>query len=127
LRLVLDTNTYRLIMEGDPEAVQLVRTSEKILVPVPVVAELRFGFLNGKKGQQNDAVLTRFLDAPRVEILVCDEQTATTFAALKLQLKRQGTAIPLHDIWIAALVLQHRGTLYTRDSDFDQLPQVPRV
>jgi predicted nucleic acid-binding protein len=48
-------------------------------------------------------------------------------AELKLQLKRQGTPIPINDVWIAALVLQHRATLFTRASDFTQLPQLPRV
>ncbi|MEW6431468.1 MAG: PIN domain-containing protein [Myxococcota bacterium] len=41
--------------------------------------------------------------------------------------RRQGTPIPLNDVWIAALVLQHHATLFTRDSDFERLPQLPRV
>jgi tRNA(fMet)-specific endonuclease VapC len=127
VRLVLDTNTYRLVMEGAEEATGHVRTSEIVLLPVPVIAELRYGFLNGTKGQRNEATLSRFLDQPRVEVLVCDAETASEFARLKLQLKRQGTPIPINDVWIAALTLQHRGTLYTRDADFDRLPQVPRV
>lgn len=127
MRLALDTNTYRLVMEGDERAVKLVRTSEDILMPVPVIAELRYGFLNGTKGRENETFLTRFLDAPRVEILSCDDETTRHFAVLKLQLKRSGTPIPINDVWIAALVLQHGGVLFTRDSDFDRLPQVPRV
>jgi predicted nucleic acid-binding protein len=42
-------------------------------------------------------------------------------------LKRQGTPIPIKDVWIAALVLQHDATLLTRDADFDHLPQVMRA
>jgi tRNA(fMet)-specific endonuclease VapC len=127
VRLVLDTNAYRRVMEADPEATRLVRVCERVLVPVPVIAELRFGVLNGTKGQRNEATLARFLDQPRVEILACDEDTASEFARLKVQLKRQGTPIPINDVWIAALTLQHRGTLYTHDADFDRLPQVPRT
>ncbi len=127
MRLVLDTNAYRLVMEGLAEAAVLVRRADVVMLPVPVLAELRYGFLNGSKGQRNDAALSRFLDQPRVEVLVCDDATASEFARLKLQLKRQGTPIPINDVWIAALTLQHRGTLYTRDADFDRLPQVPRV
>ncbi len=127
MRLVLDTNAYRRVMESEPAAVKLIRTCEVVLVPVPVIAELRFGFLNGTKGQRNEATLSRFLDQPRVETLVCDEETASQFAILKLQLKRQGTPIPINDVWIAALTLRHRGTLFTLDADFDRLPQVPRV
>lgn len=126
MRLALDTNAYRLVMEGDPAAVGLVRTCEAVLLPVPVIAELRFGFLNGTKGQRNEATLTRFLDSPRVESLPCDEETTKTYASLKLQLKRQGTPIPINDVWIAALVLQHDAVLFTRDTDFDHLPQLRR-
>ena len=66
MRLALDTNTYRLVMDGDEEAMRLVRTADVVLMPVPVIAELRFGFLHGTKGQKNEATLKRFLDARRV-------------------------------------------------------------
>ena len=127
MKLALDTNAYRLVMQGDREAVQLARTAERLLMPVPVLAELRFGFLNGTRGRQNDAHLARFLDRPRVEVLRCDEDTALHYAELKMQLKRQGTPIPINDVWIAALALQHRATLFTRDSDFERIPQLPKV
>jgi tRNA(fMet)-specific endonuclease VapC len=127
VRLALDTNTYRLVMDGDANAVRLVRTCDAVLMPIPVIAELRVGFLHGTKGQRNEATLARFLDAPRVQVLPCDEGTTPIYASLKLQLKRRGTPIPINDVWIAALVLQHNGVLFTRDSDFDRLPQLPRV
>ena len=127
MKLALDTNAYRLVLAGDAAAVRLARTAERILMPVPVLAELRFGFLNGTKGRQNEAHLTRFLDAPRVEVLRCDEETSVRYAELKLQLKKQGTPIPINDVWIAALALQHHATLFTRDADFERIPQLPRV
>lgn len=127
MRLALDTNAYRLVMTGEPAAVHLARSAERILMPVPVLAELRYGFLNGSKGRENEAHLIRFLDAPRVEVLQCDEETSVRYAELKLQLKKQGTPIPINDVWIAALALQHRATLFTRDSDFERIPQLPRV
>ena len=127
MKLAIDTNAYRLMMDGEANAVRLARTAERLLMPVPVLAELRFGFLNGTKGRENEATLVRFLDRARVEVLPCDEETAVRYADLKLQLKKQGTPIPLNDVWIAALVLQHQATLFTRDSDFERIPQLPRV
>ncbi len=127
MKLAVDTNAYRLMMDGEANAVRLARTAERLLMPVPVLAELRFGFLNGTRGRENEATLVRFLDRARVEVLPCDAETAVRFAELKLQLKRQGTPIPLNDVWIAALVLQHQATLFTRDSDFERIPQLPRV
>lgn len=127
MKLALDTNAYRLVMEGDVEASGLARTADRLLMPVPVIAELRFGFLNGTKGRQNEAVLMRFLERPRVLVLSCDEETAARYAELKLQLKKQGTPIPINDVWIAALAIQHQATLFTRDSDFDRIPQLPKI
>lgn len=127
MKLALDTHAYRLVMEGDAPAVQLVRAAERLLMPVPVLAELRYGFANGTRGRENEVHLARFLERPRVEVLPCDEETTWHYAQLKLQLKRQGTPIPLNDVWIAALVLQHHATLFTRDSDFERLPQLPRA
>jgi tRNA(fMet)-specific endonuclease VapC len=127
VRLALDTNAYRLFMDADAAVVEFVRSADRLLLPVPVLAELRFGFLNGTKGRANEAHLARFLDRPRVEVLRCDEETADGYAELKLQLKKQGTPIPINDVWIAALVLQHDATLLTRDADFERLPQVRRA
>jgi tRNA(fMet)-specific endonuclease VapC len=127
VKLALDTSAYRLVMEGQPEAVRWARAAERLLMPVPVLAELRFGFLNGTRGRENEAHLARFLDRPRVEVLRCDEETAVRYAELKLQLQRQGAPIPINDVWIAALALQHQATLFTRDSDFERIPQLSRV
>ena len=127
MKLALDTNTYRALMEGEARALTLVRRAEVVLLPVPVLAELLFSFLNGTRGRQNEATLKRFLTAERVDVLHCDEETAAGFAALKLQLKRAGTPIPLNDVWIAALALQHGATLFTHDRDFENIPQLLRV
>jgi len=127
VRLALDTNGYRLVMDGDARAVGLAKTADRLLMPVPVLAELRFGFSNGTKGRANEAHLARFLDRPRVDVLVCDEETTFRYAELKMQLKRQGTPIPINDVWIAALVLQHQAALLTRDGDFEHIPQLVRA
>jgi predicted nucleic acid-binding protein len=71
--------------------------------------------------------LTRFLDSTRVIVLPCDEQTTHFYAQLKLQLSRQGRPIPINDVWIAALTLQHGAALFSFDSDFDHIPQLSRI
>jgi predicted nucleic acid-binding protein len=57
VRLAIDTNAYRSMMAADAEAVRLVRSAERLFLPVPVLAELRFGFLNGTRGRENEATL----------------------------------------------------------------------
>jgi tRNA(fMet)-specific endonuclease VapC len=127
VKLALDTNAYRLLMDGAEEARALVQQADRVCLPVPVIAELRYGFLLGTRGRKNEATLAEFLDEPRVQVLGCDERTTLFYAQLKAQLKQQGTPIPINDVWIAALALQHQAVLFTKDGDFDHLPQLPRA
>lgn len=127
MNLVLDTNTYRAFTDARSETIKLVREAQKIWMPVPVLGELHFGFSKGTRGQANEALLAQFLDSKRVGILVCDEQTAHYYGELKLQLSRQGTPIPINDVWIAAITLQHRFTLHSLDSDFKHIPQLALI
>ncbi len=126
MKIALDTNAYRKFTDGDAAVLNEIQLAERIALPFPVLAELRAGFALGSKGLQNERILSQFLDSPRVDILYADEQTTRHYAQLYVQLRKKGTPIPINDIWIAALVLQHNHSLITFDTDFDQLPQIPR-
>ncbi|NKB69806.1 MAG: PIN domain-containing protein [Candidatus Latescibacteria bacterium] len=111
---------------GVPQAVERLQTAEHIFLPFVVLAELRAGFLCGTQARQNESVLNRFLNRPRVSVLYPSEATTHQYAQLFFQLRRQGTPIPTSDIWIAALITEHNLTLFSRDRHFDYLPQIPR-
>ncbi|MDP6523235.1 MAG: PIN domain-containing protein [Kiritimatiellia bacterium] len=96
-------------------------------MPLPVLAELRAGFAYGTLAAENERTINRFLDRSRVTVLLPDEQTTFHYGRLYAQLRNQGTPVPTNDLWIAALVVQHRLTLYTRDYHFKHLPQIPLV
>jgi tRNA(fMet)-specific endonuclease VapC len=127
MRLAIDTNRYVDFARGLADAVSRLRTAERILLPLIVLGELRAGFLAGLRAPENEAGLTRFLNSPRVDVLLADEDTTHHYARLFHQLRRQGTPIPTNDIWIAALVVQHQLYLFARDTHFDHLPQIPRL
>ena len=127
MRLALDTNRYVDLCRGDELAVQRVREAERIYLPFVTLAELRAGFLCGTKARQNERGLTRFLNSPRVRVLYPDDQTTHHYARVFQQLRDQATPIPMNDIWIAALVLQHDLALFARDRHFDHLSQLVRV
>lgn len=126
MRLALDTNRYTDLCRGMPHVAGLVRDAEAVFLPFVVVAELRAGFSLGKRGRENERVLRAFLAKRGVCALFADEQTTHHYATLFRQLREQGTPIPINDLWIAALVLQHDLTLCARDRHFDHLPQILR-
>jgi len=126
MTVVIDTNRYRDFCANVAEVVRVLRSAERICVPFVVLAELRAGFAGGRRGRENERVLGLFLNRPRVTVLFADEETTHHYACLYGQLRQQGTPIPTHDLWIAALTEQHRAVLCTRDAHFHHLPQIPR-
>ncbi len=127
MRIAIDTNRYRDFCGNDPLTVDRLQTVDHIYMPFVVLAELRAGFLCGSKTRQNESVLTRFLNRPRVSVLYPAEGTTHHYAQLFFQLRSQGTPIPTNDIWIGALVVENGMILFSRDHHFDHLPQIPRL
>ena len=60
-------------------------------------------------------------------VVLAEEQTIFHYARLFLQLRTQGTMIPVHDIWFAALAVQDNLFLFSRGRHFEHLPQIPKL
>ncbi|MCH7813131.1 MAG: type II toxin-antitoxin system VapC family toxin [Planctomycetes bacterium] len=127
MRLALDANRYVDFCRGVDAAVEPVRRAAEIVMPYLVLAELRAGFRCGGRTQQNERVLARFLQSPRVGVLFADEGTTHFYAELFAELRAAGTPIPTNDLWIAALVVQHDLTLLTRDKHFRHVSRMARM
>ena len=61
------------------------------------------------------------------DVLPITLDTAVCYAALRSQLKSAGRPIAANDGWIAALALQHRLPVLSRDKHFDAVPNVRRT
>ena len=125
MNIVLDTNAYSDFMRGETSRVHILRTARLIYLPLIVLGELRAGFAAGNQKSTNAANLQRFLNSPRVSLLIPDDQTTHHYAQLYLQLRRKSVAVPTNDLWIAALVVQHNLILCTSDTHFQHFPQIP--
>jgi tRNA(fMet)-specific endonuclease VapC len=117
-KVALDTNAYKALGDGEPNVAQATRHAEEIGLPVVVLGELLFGFINGSRLSENSESLRRFLATPRVRVLELDTQTARLFGETATLLRRAGVAIQQNDIWIAALCKQHGFVLASRDKGF---------
>jgi predicted nucleic acid-binding protein len=118
VKLALDTNAYKALSEGDSRLAEEMRRAETVGLPIIVLGELGFGFINGSKLRENTDVLERFLATPRVQILHLSEQTTHVFGEIATLLRQTGIAIQQNDIWIAALCKQYGFVLATRNRGF---------
>jgi tRNA(fMet)-specific endonuclease VapC len=126
MNVALDTNAYSDLMRGHADRAHIARTARHLYLPLIVLAELRAGFAAGNQKSANAANLQRFLNSPRVSVLLPDDQTTHHYAHLYLHLRKKAAAIPTNDLWIAALTVQHGLILCTSDAHFQHLPQVPK-
>ena len=127
MRLLVDTDRFSDFGRGVSEVVHLLEMTSEVFLPFIVLGELRAGFSAGRRGVENERLLMGFLRRPGVSPLFADDQTTRHYAAVYRQLRHQGSPIPANDIWIAALALQHSLVLYSRDGDFEHLPQLQRI
>jgi tRNA(fMet)-specific endonuclease VapC len=86
------------------------------------MGELLSGFKAGSKENINREELEEFLDSPRVQFYILDEDTAEFYAEILNGLKKKGKPIPTNDIWIASIALQHGLKLYSKDQHFKFVP-----
>lgn len=123
--IALDTCEYAAFKRGDRDAVDRIGRADRIIVPLPVLAELRAGFRGGEREARNLDELERFFSSPRVEVPPMTEQTAILYAELFGTLKGKGTPIPINDVWIAAVALEQGAILYSRDAHFALIEGLP--
>ncbi|NRA28582.1 MAG: PIN domain-containing protein [Opitutales bacterium] len=57
----------------------------------------------------------------RTQAIDVNFATARVYAAVIHQLEAEGKRIPLNDIWIAAMAMQHGCTLLARDAHFTRI------
>lgn len=59
--------------------------------------------------------------------LSIDVETARYYGEIRHELRLDGRPIPQNDVWIAALALQHRLPVLSRDTHFDSVEGVERI
>lgn len=126
-RLCLDTSAYSRFRRGDREAVQHIDAAEWVGVPAIVLGELRFGFRAGTRAQHNETLLRELLASPVVDILPVDDEVASHYADILVDLRRAGRPVPTNDIWIAATAARSGAAVLTSDVHFREIARVATV
>ena len=120
---VVDTNVLITFLERGSRVADALGRFDKLLVPAAVDAEFRAGLdLATRTGRRRAQVLDGFLGESSVAFVSADRDVSSKYAMLYRVLKRQGTPIPVNDIWIAASALVLNVPLCTFDQHFRNVP-----
>ncbi len=122
--MILDTNALSAFVDGDAGLGEILRREPRAAIPVIVLGEFRYGIAQSRRRAEYVAWLDSHLD--HFDVLAVTQETAETYAALRVALKQSGRPIPANDAWIAALALQHRLPVLSRDEHFDAVPRLER-
>jgi predicted nucleic acid-binding protein len=122
--VILDTNALSAFADGEASVGEVLRRQARAAIPVIVLGEFRYGIAQSRHRSTYEAWLQSQLDG--FHVLAVTEETAVSYAQLRIALKRSGRPIPANDAWIAALAIQHRLPILSRDQHFDAVPGLER-
>ena len=122
--MILDTNALSAFVDGDVRVGEVLRRETRAAIPVIVLGEFRYGIAESRHRAAYEAWLGTHL--PQFDVLAVTDETAVVYAGLRVALRRSGHPIPANDAWIAALALQHRLPVLSRDQHFDAVPGLRR-
>jgi tRNA(fMet)-specific endonuclease VapC len=122
--VILDTNALSAFIDGDPGVGKVLRAQERAAIPVIVLGEFRYGIAQSRHRSSYEDWLDAHLR--EFEVLPVTEETAVAYAVVRAGLKRGGRPIPANDAWMAALALQHRLPVLSREEHFDVVPGLHR-
>jgi tRNA(fMet)-specific endonuclease VapC len=112
-------------VDGDFHLAAIVGLQARAALPVIVLGEFRYGIAGSRHRKAYEAWLQE--NVPLFEVLDITGRTASVYAELRAQLKQAGRPIPANDLWIAALALEHRMPVLTRDAHFEAIPKLRSI
>ena len=126
--VVVDTSALIDFLERRGHLADSLRPFDRLVIPAVVDAEFRAGLdPDTRSGRGRAVLLDELLCDPSVEFAPAGRAESAKYAQLYRYLKRNGTPIPLHDIWIAATALETGARLVSYDSHFDHVGGLIRL
>ncbi len=125
--VILDTSIWVDVERGRlaPRDVQTITGDEPVYLAPPVLAELEYGVHRAASDAQKARRASAVARIRKKPCLVIDKDTGELFGQLAAALDRSGkpSTHRTHDIWIAALAIQHHLRVLTRnEKDFADIP-----
>ena len=121
-KIVLDTSAYIAFFSGDQKVFFVISSAETVYVPAVVAGELHSGFDVTAKGSTRRKEFADFLRKPTVCIIPVTEETAEFYGKIISVLRKNGTPIPINDVWIAANAFETGAVAISYDKHFLKIP-----
>lgn len=123
MKFLVDANVLSEVTRPEPQpaVVQWLRKYERDIAVTPIVlGEIEYGIGLTTSTRKRKELERWFAEGmKRLRVIDLDADTASTWAALLVRLRKKGKAMPVKNSLIAASALQHQLTIVTRNiSDF---------
>jgi len=124
--MIFDTNALSGWADGFASLAEIVASSPRIIVPVVVLAEYRFGLRDSQLRTRRELWLKEVRH--RIEIYPITEATGEIYTRLAHSLKKKGRKIEQNDIWVAACAFEVGiPIVVSRDTGFDDIDGLKRI
>jgi predicted nucleic acid-binding protein len=111
--------------EADADLENILPDVASQFIPVICLGEYRAGVMQSKARKELERWL-KLLEQNR-SILRVERDTTLFYADIIADLRQRGRMIPINDVWIAALALQHELPVLSRDGHFDEVKRLRRI
>jgi hypothetical protein len=118
-RGVLDTTVFIASESGRPLDTEAL--PDESAISVVTLAELHAGVLVATDIVTRAQRLATIYNLTDIELLPVDEQTAITWARMRVELAEAKRRVNVNDLWIAATAAARDLPVVTQDGDFDAL------
>lgn len=122
--MIVDTNALSAFIDGEAAVGEVLRRQARVAIPVIVLGEFRYGISQSRHRKAYEDWLEANLAL--FELLDVTANTTHAYATVRLGLRRTGRPMPANDAWIAALALEHRLPVLSRDEHFDAVESIER-
>lgn len=125
--ILIDTNAYRKLMDGDEKAQIIVENARKVFFCPVVLGEIYVGFKLGSREKENQRELSKLCRLRRISFFNLTKKTSSIYSKILCDLKRKGKPVPTNDIWIAAAALENKVALFTYDKHFREIKNLKLI